>query len=67
MGALSMSAQGLMFRATHFTEYQGLKGSEYFPELTNLPRGSNRIINDMLSWRQPEDDVFFLFFMHQAE
>jgi hypothetical protein len=52
-----------------FTGVSGLKGSEYFQTLTDIPtEDPTRIINDLLSWRQPEEqDIFFLFFMHNAE
>jgi dual specificity protein phosphatase-like protein len=52
-----------------FTGVSGLKGSEYFQTLTDIPaEDPTRIINDLLSWRQPEQqDIFFLLSMHQAE
>ena len=53
----------------HVTGVSELKGSEFFQNITNLhTEDPARIINDLLSWRQPERrDVFFLFFMHQAD
>jgi len=52
-----------------FSGVSGLHGGEYFQNLAHLPpEDPGRIVNDLLSWRQPErQDVFFLFFMHQAE
>ena len=51
-----------------FARVSGLQGGEFLRGLTNLStEDPARIINDMLSWRQPKRrDAFFLFFMHQA-
>jgi hypothetical protein len=53
----------------HFAGVSGLKRGDFFQTIKNLPTDDPaRIINDMLSWRQPERrDVFYLFFMHQAD
>ena len=52
-----------------FAGVSELEGGEFLRGLTNLSREDPaRIINDMLSWRQPKRrDAFFLFFMHQAD
>lgn len=49
----------------HFTGVSGLKSSNFFMNLNNLPRNDpTRTIEDMLSWRQPERrDIFYLFGM----
>lgn len=53
----------------HFSGVSGLKSGDFFQNVTNLlPADPARVINDMLSWRQPKRrDVFYLFFMHQAD
>ena len=52
-----------------FTGVSGLTGGEFLSSITNLSTGDPaRLINDMLSWRQPKRrDAFFLFFMHQTD
>lgn len=69
-GVVRERVQGTYIPAQlRFTGVLELKGGEFFQILTNLPtEDPARIINDMLSWRQPgRRDVFFLFFMHQAD
>ena len=53
----------------HFTKVSDLKGGDFFQNLADLPREDPaRTINDLLSWRQPgRQDIFYLFFMHQAD
>jgi hypothetical protein len=52
-----------------FTGVSELTGGEFLRSITNLSTADPaRLINDMLSWRQPKRrDAFFLFFMHQAD
>jgi Dual specificity phosphatase, catalytic domain len=48
-----------------FLGVSGLKSGDFFTNLAGLPLNDpTRTINDMLSWRQPENrDIFYLFFM----
>ena len=53
----------------HFSRVSGLQSSNFFRNIANLPGNDpSRMINDMLSWRQPEShDVFYLFGMQATQ
>jgi hypothetical protein len=53
----------------HFSEASELKGNRSFINLADLPGNDPiRTIDDLLAWRQPKrQDMFFVFFMHEAD